>query len=358
MNFESIINFLKRLFALSPSDLPQTLILDDPQDVDAYYDEVFGGEMIEFGKAPSRDWRPLRPKKEIQAWGDCVSFSRNNGAEIKAKEKDVFGDDGKELNFSDLDLAVGSKTTKTGNSLHRVAEYGRKVGVVLEKYAPYTRIWANRQRVINKIPKDAIRFKLGHHSWVKPQVNSLKNALKNGPLQIGIGVGNTWRRRDPIPPYTGSPSTYHAIILEYIDAEDNYHIFDQYDRHAKILRKDYKILFAKSFKDLPDSWRTITNDIDKIIKRLKNKLIIRSEKRGEVYRIFEDSNGQAWLKKVIFQVSDRLLFDIIQKCLREKRVFVGVSEKDFTRIKERIFELGNNKDITSAEEIIDLSEIL
>ena len=94
------------------------------------------------------------------------------------------------------------------------------------------------------------------------------------------------------------------------------------------------------------------------MKRLKNKLIIRSETRGEVYRIFEDSNGQAWLKKVIFQVSDRLLFNIIQKCLREKRVFVGVSEKDFTRIKERIFELGNNKDITSAEEIIDLSEIL
>ena len=69
---------------------------------DAHFEEIFG--KITFGSFPSKDWSKFLPLKEIQAFGDCVSFSRTNCAEIKAREEEVFDENGNEFNFLEFFL--------------------------------------------------------------------------------------------------------------------------------------------------------------------------------------------------------------------------------------------------------------
>ena len=88
------MNWIKRLL-LKFKPLPQSWNINEERvdEKDAWFDDVFGS--AEFAGA-TRDWRKHAPKHEVQRWGDCVSFSRNNCAEIMSVE------DGDEFNFSDL----------------------------------------------------------------------------------------------------------------------------------------------------------------------------------------------------------------------------------------------------------------
>ena len=346
-----ILNWIKKVLGIKtlPFQSWDRSAEDDEYDEikDAHFEEIFG--KITFGSFPSKDWSKFLPLKEIQAFGDCIPFSRNNCAETKAKKEGVADDEGNEFNFSDLDLAVGSGTTKTGNSLKAVAEYARKVGVSLEKDCPYTRNWNERVERFNAA-KDKKKYKLGNWAWTNCNNNSFKAALSKSPLQIAVGVGYNWNDegiiRDP-----NSYQAYHAITLYYIDENDTRYIYDHYDKELKQLDKNYNVFYSMVFLDFPETWRGDGVDDVRFYKRMIGKLIILPESSGEVYRIEQDS-----IRKVKFVITDKLLWDLLQEAMREKKVFLGVSNKDFERLKKVAFESG--KGLLDIEEEVDIKSIL
>ncbi|MFA5014821.1 MAG: C1 family peptidase [Actinomycetota bacterium] len=347
------MDFIKWFYSLwNKKQLPQNWDIEKERreisELDARIGDIFGvADLV--GQA-SVDWRPSLSKLEIQAFGDCVTFSRLNCAEIKAKYSGVLDDDGNEINFSDLWLAVKSNTTQNGNSLKAVAEYGRKYGVVLEKYCPYTYNWSDRNNRVNAVSNSTKKYLLGNWAWVNCNNNALKSALSFGPVQIAIGVSSNYNSsgiiKDP-----KNYQCYHAITLVYMDEIGNKYIFDHYDLSQKVLDKDYNVFYAMTFADLPSDWRGKGSDDILFYKRMVNKLIITPESHGEVYRILEDK-----IVKVIFAISDKGLWDLITQALREKKAFLGVSNVDFARLSKVAFETG--KGIIEADGKVDVSSIL
>lgn len=297
---------------------------------DALYGEVFGAtpeNVKKFAGKPSYDWRAFEPKLELQGGSsDCVSFSRTNCAEIKAKKEGVLDDEGQELNFSDLDLSVGSGTTQNGNSLVDVAEYARKTGVVLQKLCPYTDVWAKRGEMIAKIPKNAKKYLLGDYSRVQGDSLFMKGALVYSPLQIGIPLDYEYNTATivPAPKVTRA---WHAVTVEFIDELEQFHLFDHYDKSRKILAANYPMPFVLSFRDMPSDWRTITEDATKLHARLIGKYVIRAEAHGEMYRVFADR-----LQKVVINFSDHDMQEELNAYLRQKSNFIGISEANWTKL--------------------------
>ncbi len=331
-----LLNWIKRLFL--QKNFPdgswdyENEVIDEK---DAIYEEVFGS--INFGGSASRDWRKDSPSLEIQSYGDCVSFSRTNSAETKSKSEGAKDPDGDDWNFSDVDLAVGSGTSAQGNGLKKVAEYARRTGVSLEKDIPYTRNWSKRLKLFNE-GKNKNKYKLGNWSWVKPDTNSLKSALEDAPLQIGIGLGYNWNNSGVIKK-PAQYNVYHAIELLYIDEEGKKYIGDSYKPQMKVLDKDYPILFAMSFRDLPDNWRGINTEGERLHKRLIGKYILRAEANGELYYVAKDR-----LIYCIIYINEPNLEKDFQSYLRVKKNFTGVSEKDFDKLKKTIIIGGGKVD--------------
>jgi len=83
---------------------PYGLIPRDPLPGQAVYNRIFAGAG---GAGASKDWRGILPPRERQySIPFCVSFSRTNCAEAKAKEAGI------DVNLSDRELGVISGTTK------------------------------------------------------------------------------------------------------------------------------------------------------------------------------------------------------------------------------------------------------
>lgn len=327
-----IVNLFRPKLKLPPS----ALIVESPGELDAFDDEIFGSQ--NFGDKPSKDWRPFRPLHEIQSYGDCVSFSRLNCAETKAKVQGVVDEDKQELNFSDLDLAVGSGTSQNGNSLKAVSEYARKVGVVLEKFCPYTRSWDERRSRVASIPSYAKRYKLGNYAWVRRDDsgldrNYLKNALESSPVQIGVGLGETYQYADEVIKPPRNISVWHAIMVDYIDELGQVHCYDHYNRKEIILSANYPIPFALTFKDFPEEWRGMGVDEVKFYKRMIGKFILRVEAKGELYEVLEDK-----MVKVVFNISNQKIWDAVHKTLRP--MIIGVNEADWKRLEKVAFSAG------------------
>lgn len=297
---------------------------------DALYEEVFGaelGDVKQFAGKPSYDWRQFEPILELQGdSSDCVSFSRTNAAEMKAKKEGVFDDEGQELNFSDLDLSVGSGTTQNGNSLTAVADYAHKVGVVLQRLCPYTDVWSQRAVLVGKIPKNAKKYKLGDYSRVQSDSLFIKGALPYSPVQIGIPLDYSYNTDKIIVPPKATRA-WHAVTVQYVDEKEQFYIFDHYQKKNKILAANYPLPFVFSFRDLPADWRTITEDAGKMLTRLVGKYLLRVDYHGELYRVFPDR-----LQKVGITVTDVGMQDELNAYLRQKPNFIGINEADFAKL--------------------------
>ncbi len=348
---EKLLEFISGLWGNKLKLPPSSLILEEPAPEDAHVEEVFGSKEVEGG---SRDWRPWYPKHEVQSYGDCVSFSYLNCYETMAKAAGVTDGDGNELNLSDLYLAVNSGTSQTGNTLNRVANAARKNGIPLERECPYTRSWHKREQIYNTTSKDAKRYAAGTgHAWVRTDRASLKSALERGPIQIGVGLGDTYRGGMPIKP-PSRITVYHAMECGFVDEKDQVHCYDHYNRKEVILSSDYKVEFAKQLvpEGLPNGWQTKTGDDHKLWKGLWGKWIIRPEAHGEVYRVW--SHG---INKVSFTITDQNLFNKVQDCLRSLDVFVGISEKDFERLLNVIKTYKGSIE-NELGEVVDLNELI
>lgn len=207
------------------------------------------------GSLESYDWRPYAPARERQYWIPfCVSFSRLNCAETIAKR------DGLDINLSDRELGVVSGTTLYGNSLEAVSEVFRKKGVRTEEQVPFTEHMVNFSGAdiwdeIFNIPEDRgeYRYKGGSHSWVYG-LRAMVDALKYSPLQMAVGIGDTWEDEGVVRP-PKNLITYHAVTLLYIDSSGYLYIQDSIGKEFKKLSPDYGITGCKSFRDLPQNWK-------------------------------------------------------------------------------------------------------
>jgi hypothetical protein len=192
-------------------------------------------------------------------------MSRLDCAEAKAKKE------GLDINFSDWRLAVESGTTKNGNSLQGVSEHFRTKGVDLESDTPFpTKLindgWPSWDK-IQVLPQAGNRLFGGSHSWVLGK-DAMRDALNYSPLQIAISDNEYNWEADGVVQTPVSKTFSHAITLYWIDEEGKYYIHDTIGRQFKVLNKDYPIVACKSFRDLPDNWKTMSNNFVKILKKV------------------------------------------------------------------------------------------
>jgi len=331
---------------------PSAWVPEKPKIEDAIAEEVFGA--VDFTGKASMDWRKWRPKHEIQSWGDCVTFSYLNVIETLARANNLKDDEGRELNFSDLYLAVKSGTSQRGNSLNKICETARKQGVVLEKHCKYTRNWGERDSIVATVLAEVKRYLIGTgHAWVKTNINSLKSSLDRGPLQIGVGLGDTYSSGASVIEPPSSIRVYHAMMMDHIDDVNKYYCYDHYNRQEVKLSSRYNIMMAKEIvpDGLPDGWQAENAADLAFWKRMLDKFIIRPESHGEVYRVWSHE-----LQKVIFDISDGRLFNLVQGCLKEKKAFIGVSEKDFERLLTIMKDYKSQ--MKEAGDLINLSKLL
>ena len=210
-----------------------------------------------------------------------MTYSRHKCAEAVARKS------GTELNLSDRYLGVISGTSQRGNSLKKVSETFRKGGSVKEEECPWGSGWLsnpwNYWNLINdlsQVRKDARRYRGGSYSLVYSK-SAIRNALAFSPVQIGVGVGSNWENSVVYKP--SSILAYHAITLYNMD--DKYlYIQDSLGREFKKLDINYPIAVAQSFRDLPDNWKELNNNMEQIeLKRVNGKKKVWGIKNGKKY---------------------------------------------------------------------------
>jgi hypothetical protein len=169
----------------------------------------------------SGDWRPYAPPHERQKdpieTMACVSFSLTNCLETQYK---FYGVD---VNFSDRFLAKMSGTQLNGNTLERVADTARNIGLVLESEwpnSPKAQTWAEYYKNIPDDVKAKARKQPFQYEWVARTNNfaeSLKRELKQSPLQVTV--------------YAPNPN--HAVTLLYVSGTKAY--IQDHDQQFKII---------------------------------------------------------------------------------------------------------------------------
>ncbi len=186
-----------------------------------------GGALPYEVRVPDGNWTKFLPIGEIQKgkddWMDCVSRSLTNSLEIQARLLT-----GEEVNLNDRELALGSRTTREGNYLWRVAEYARQTGLAQqvtwpdsggtfdEQYTPppadtQEKLYADKKAWLAKwdIKDEDIPY----------DKKSLQYHLKHAPIQIVIpghamvdiySPADIDRVMDSYPPYTKDiPGSYY-----------------------------------------------------------------------------------------------------------------------------------------------------
>lgn len=189
--------------------------------INEYSDELWLGADIPYEvRLESGDWRPYVTRHEKQRdpleTMACVSFSCNNCLET---QYNFFGID---KNFSDRALAKMSNTSTNGNTLERVNNTARNVGLLLESQwpnSPKAETWNDYYKEIpDEIKNKAVKQ---NFSYAKTSVDkeNLKKQLKQSPLQITIP----------------SPHPNHAVTLLHVDGDDAY-IQDHYNYQIRKIK--------------------------------------------------------------------------------------------------------------------------
>ena len=224
---------------------------------------------------PSGDWTDFLPSPEYQSgfYFDtmaCVTFSALNCIETQVdflvKNNKLSQDQIQKLrnwgyldengvcNFSDRFTAKMSGTTHQGNTLTNVWDSIRKDGLVPESMWAYPRLqqtpvfnWDDYYVEIPQNIKDFAKnifeifdFK---YEWVviencgSPDLNLIKTALKQAPLQIASPTCSGWSNNPIITP-CGTCQTNHATMIYGITA-NCINDFDHYDPFSKYLSLNY-----------------------------------------------------------------------------------------------------------------------
>lgn len=185
-------------------------------------------------------WLDL-PVKEIQkqAWGDtqaCVSYSALNCLEAL-----LFKKYGITANFSDRFLAKMSGTSKSGNSMRKVADTIRDVGLVFEtEYPAEATSWEDYYKdILEEIKTKAEAFKSEYLVQYDSVVNVPKfimEALKYSPLQIATYAYG--ELKDGIYQKIDKQSN-HCMMLYGYKENEYWLVYDHYANDKKKFAWDY-----------------------------------------------------------------------------------------------------------------------
>jgi len=172
------------------------------------------------------------------------------------------------VNFSDRFTAKLSGTTPDGNNFAAVGDSIRKDGLLPEKEWPwpveivedptaegYQKNWNIYYKEIPQALKDKAKRFLQHfqinYEWTFIQgsggnvVTAIKQALPNGPVQIGVQICAPWSSNEGEPPIQACGCTPHHAIEVYGENEVQAHkVFDSYKSFRKLLASDYCIPYA------------------------------------------------------------------------------------------------------------------
>lgn len=184
------------------------------------------------------DWTEFLPLPEYQNNNfdrlACVSYSLLNCLEILYKFLTQT-----DRNFSDRFLAKMSRTTKEGNTLERVFDTARDIGLVDEVlWADVNTNWDDYyQEIPINIINEAYEFKNDwslYREWVNPYEKDLiYNSLKDAPLQITVA----YTTGEGILKPTGRHN--HAVCLFNAEYGKYWEIFDHYTQTIKKYHWDY-----------------------------------------------------------------------------------------------------------------------
>lgn len=170
-----------------------------------------GGELPDI--LPSGDWEPYLPMFESQnKWGletmNCVQYSRLNVCETLSNFH------GKPLNLSDRALGWAAGTTERGNSYANCDYWIRRRGSCSEETWPWDAglSWDEYYaeppaRVVDEMSELLDKWEFGMRVYVPTDVESLKNALRKGPLWFC--------------------TSDHSMMMYRVD-DKGIHIFDTY----------------------------------------------------------------------------------------------------------------------------------
>lgn len=194
---------------------------------------------------------------------DCTAFSLTNVLETQfsffiknlwiAKDAMKFLSDNGYLdstgipNFSDRALGSMAGTTSAGNSLNKVAQTARTMGLVPESKWPS--VFTNYQEYYKPVPQELLDLAqkfLTYFDIAYEQVTTepIREAIQAAPLYVALATCGIWNAAEPpAVAWCNATTTNHAVELVKIN---NYQIFDSYainnpPTFLKDLASDYVI---------------------------------------------------------------------------------------------------------------------
>lgn len=229
------------------------------------------------------DWTPYFGNYQNQKWGQwdsnsCWALSAINCAEdqcewlmknkkftaeaIKFFSSNGYIDEDGDFSFSERFLEILSGVHDNGNNQMTAWVLMQENGLIPRSMLDYSAERANKfyskaafnDDYFNKAEITPAMVELGRQSlkyinisrqWIgnnfkTPDINVLRAALKQAPLQIGVPVPvdkYLWNRE--FVQYDGRKIADHAVQLYKMNLDDTYGIFDQYLPNLKRLSKDY-----------------------------------------------------------------------------------------------------------------------
>jgi len=209
-----------------------------------------------------RDWTPYLPSGERQKrmieTNSCTQFGWLNAIETFEKFKT-----GKDKNYSERLVAIGSENSPAGNDPHVVAEWIRKNGLVDEAYLAFDDSIKTREEYMSPNPlpcslrrkakqwKKSFDFK---HEWVfhnklplKKKQEQLLEALNYSPVCVSV---TAWKKRDGLYYKNSNDQDNHWTLMTKGRRNKPWLIFDSYlddEAYLKELSWDYDFSFAKLF---------------------------------------------------------------------------------------------------------------
>ncbi len=261
---------------LPPSALKEPFVLQS--------DYVQGGVTgIDYEEVnPKGDWTPWLPTKEPQKYkfdtNECSTISVTKCLEIQFNflrnqfsiealqwfTVNGYIDENGSFNFSERHLGIEAGTSVNGNSMNRVWEIVRKVGLLPQKDLSYSMEQSNKfltqydmcedyynpdliTDLMRVKAKQIFRWVTIQFEWVGANAKkttpfeAIVKALKQAPLQIGTPVCPNWNSGNLQP--CGKTSVDHATTV-YAWTLSSYKDFDHYSPYLKILSLDYFIPYV------------------------------------------------------------------------------------------------------------------
>ena len=273
------------------------------------------------------DWSSYLPATETQHTNNfyfdtmsCVSFSFLNCLEMIAKEK--YNED---WNLSDRFLAKISGTTRNGNSMTRVADSARKIGLITEDQYSWNRETENYESFFETIDNTLLeiakeflmKYTIGYEA-VLPNYNAMQEALKYSPLWVS---GYAWYEKGGTYYSAGSPN--HAFTIVKQDLLKKKKIaFDSYNSFVKELEWNYKFGSCKIITLEKTGNKFNIEEINKLINK-GIKFIQRPLANGEIYELIKN--------ELIYKTPEQAR-DLGIRTLSENGTLIGINEEFFNKL--------------------------